>query len=63
MVGGMQNFASDVVGNVTSFASGITEQTNPIPKSSGGSYSGGSGSCACACACAGCACACAGGGR
>lgn len=67
MVTGMQGFASDVVGNVTSFTDRITNKTNPVPKSSssGRSWSGGSGgsSCACACACAGCACACAGGGR
>jgi hypothetical protein len=64
VVGGMQNFAGDVVGNITDFASGVTSKTNPIPKSSSGSYrSSGGSSCACACACAGCACACAGGGR
>ncbi len=64
MVTGMQGFANDVVGNVTSFTDRITNKTNPVPKSSssGWSSSGGS-SCACACACAGCACACAGGGR
>jgi len=64
MVTGMQSFAGDVVGNVTSFTDRITNKTNPVPKSSssGWSSSGGS-SCACACACAGCACACAGGGR
>jgi len=66
VVTGMQGFASDVVGNVTSFTDRITNKTNPVPKStsssSGWSSSGGS-SCACACACAGCACACAGGGR
>ncbi|MBL6979793.1 MAG: hypothetical protein ISR58_01260 [Anaerolineales bacterium] len=66
VVGGMQGFASDVVGNVTNFTNRITNKTNPVPKSSssgsGWSSSGGS-SCACACACAGCACACAGGGR
>jgi hypothetical protein len=65
MVTGMQNFAGDVVGNITDFTSAVTNKTNPIPKSSSsGSYrSGGGSSCACACACAGCACACAGGGR
>jgi hypothetical protein len=67
VVTGMQNFAGDVVGNVSDFAGGITNKTNPVPKStsrSGGSRSSGGGSsCACACACAGCACACAGGGR
>lgn len=70
IVGGIQSFASSVIGDVTSFTSGITEKTNPVPKSttssSWGGRSGGGGSscaCACACACAGCACACAGGGR
>ncbi len=67
MVGGMQSFSSDVVGNLTTFTGGVTERTNPVPKpppSRGGGRGGGGGrSCACACACAGCACACAGGGR
>lgn len=67
MVTGMQSFASNVVGDLTSFTGGVTAKTNPPPKpttSSGGSRGGGGGrSCACACACAGCACACAGGGR
>ena len=65
MVVGMQNFAGNVVGNVTDFAGSITNATNPVPKttSSGGGGGGGGHSCACACACAGCACACAGGGR
>ncbi|MDZ7844554.1 MAG: hypothetical protein U5K99_07125 [Anaerolineales bacterium] len=66
MVNGIQNFSSDVVGNVTGFTNRITQKTNPVPKSSSsGGWSSGSGgsSCACACACAGCACACAGGGR
>lgn len=66
MVGGIQNFSSNVVGDLTSFTSGVTDKTNPIPvvKSSGSrGGSGGGHSCACACACAGCACACAGGGR
>lgn len=64
VVTGTQNFASDVVGNITDFTSGVTNKTNPVPKSSSGSYrSSGGSSCACACACAGCACACAGGGR
>jgi hypothetical protein len=67
MVTGMQNFSSNVVGNLTSFTGGVTEKTNPVPKptyTSGGTRGGGGGrSCACACACAGCACACAGGGR
>ncbi len=59
--------AAGLVGNLTSFTSGITTRTNPIPQSSrsgsGGFRGGGGSSCACACACAGCACACAGGGR
>lgn len=70
MAGGIQNFASNVVGDLTSFTSGVTNATNPLPKPSasssrGGSRGGGGSSCACACACAcaGCACACAGGGR
>jgi hypothetical protein len=52
-----------IVGNLTSFTGGVTEVTNPMPKtsSSGRSYGGGGHSCACACACAGCACACADG--
>jgi hypothetical protein len=58
-------FSAGVVGNLTSFTSGVTNKTNPLPKTSSISRSGRSGgsSCACACACAGCACACAGGGR
>ncbi len=67
MVQGVQNFSSNVVGNITEFTGGITNRTNPVPpptRSSGSRSSGGGGSsCACACACAGCACACAGGGR
>jgi len=66
MVGGIQNFSSNVVGDLTAFTSGVTNKTNPPPPpstSSGRSGSGGGSSCACACACAGCACACAGGGR
>ena len=64
MVTGIQDFAGDVVGNVTDFTSAVTSKTNPLPKSSGGGWSSSGGSsCACACACAGCACACAGGGR
>jgi hypothetical protein len=67
VVTGIQNFSSDVVGDITSFTSRITNKTNPIPKSTSKSSSwssrGGGSSCACACACAGCACACAGGGR
>jgi len=68
VVNSVQNFSSDVVGNIADFTSGVTQKTNPIPVSSRGrggsgrSFSSGGG-CACACACAGCACACAGGGR
>ncbi|MCE1254571.1 MAG: hypothetical protein LWX83_13605 [Anaerolineae bacterium] len=62
MVTGVQNFSSNVIGDLTGFTGAVTDKTNPVPvtRSSGG---GGGGSCACACACAGCACACAGGGR
>jgi hypothetical protein len=73
IVGGVQNFASGVVGNITEFTGRIAQQTNPAPKPATSSWTGGgrggtSGGghscvCACACACAGCACACAGGGR
>lgn len=68
IVTGIQNFAGGVVGNITDFTGNITNNTNPLPKTtytSSGSHgsSGGGRSCACACACAGCACACAGGGR
>lgn len=75
VVQGTQNFSNNVIGDIVSFTSGVTNRTNPVPKSTsssgkskGGSFrsSGGGGSscaCACACACAGCACACAGGGR
>jgi hypothetical protein len=65
VVTGVQGFSSHVLGDVRNFTSGVTNRTNPVPKSTGGSYRGGGGghSCACACACAGCACACAGGGR
>ena len=64
VVTGIQGFSAGVIGDLTKFTGGITDKTNPIPKStySGGKSSGGSG-CACACACASCACACAGGGR
>lgn len=64
MVTGFESFSGKFISNIESFASGVTNVTNPAPKSSG-SYSRGSsgGGCACACACAGCACACAGGGR
>jgi hypothetical protein len=67
VINGTAGMAAGVVGNLTSFTSGVTTRTNPIPvstRSGGGGFSGGGGSsCACACACAGCACACAGGGR
>ncbi|MCD6402204.1 MAG: hypothetical protein J7L73_09775, partial [Anaerolineales bacterium] len=63
VVTGLQSFSSNVVGNITNFTSAITNKTNPVPKTSSGSYHSSGGGCACACACAGCACACAGGGR
>ncbi len=67
IAGGVQSFASGVVGNISEFTGRVTQQTNPPPtpsSSRSGGYRGGGGrSCACACACAGCACACAGGGR
>jgi len=69
IVNRVQNFSSDVVGNITDFTNGVTQKTNPIPVSSRGrggsgrSFTSGGCACACACACAGCACACAGGGR
>jgi hypothetical protein len=64
MVNSVQTFSAGVIGDVTSFTSGITNKTNPIPVSTSSGGGGGGGShCACACACAGCACACAGGGR
>ncbi|MBN1440884.1 MAG: hypothetical protein JW929_15865 [Anaerolineales bacterium] len=70
VVGGVQSFSRNVIGDLTGFTGRVTAKTNPLPVSSssgGGWRSGGGGggghSCACACACAGCACACAGGGR
>jgi len=67
VINGTTGMAAGAVGNLTSFTTGITNRTNPIPVStrsgSGGFRGGGGSSCACACACAGCACACAGGGR
>lgn len=69
LVAGMQNFSTNVVGDLTAFTGGVTNQTNPVPKPTttyrggGGGGGGRSCACACACACAGCACACAGGGR
>jgi hypothetical protein len=63
-------FSTGTVGNLTTFTSGVTNKTNPIPQPSSSTFSGSgrsgggfSSGCACACACAGCACACAGGGR
>ena len=61
LVLGTQSFATNTIGNLTSFTEKITNKTNPIPVSSSSGRSGGGGGCACACA--GCACACAGGGR
>lgn len=64
MVTGVQTFSQKVVGNINTFTEKVTNTTNPMPKASSTTRSGGrSGGCACACACAGCACACAGGGR
>ncbi len=68
VINGTTGMAAGAVGNLTSFTTGITNRTNPIPvttsrSGSGGFRGGGGSSCACACACAGCACACAGGGR
>lgn len=69
VVRGVENFSSNVVGNIGEFTGAITNKTNPVPvstsssRSSSGRSSGGGCACACACACAGCACACAGGGR
>jgi len=71
VVSGIENAANSVVSSVERFTGGVTEKTNPVPKTSSSSRSGGTRSsgggrscaCACACACAGCACACAGGGR
>ena len=68
VINGASGMAAGVIGGLTSFTSGVTNRTNPIPQSSsrsgsGGFRGGGGSSCACACACAGCACACAGGGR
>ena len=64
MASGIEGFANNIVGSVSSLAEKVTGRTNPVPVSSGGGgHSGGGGGCACACACAGCACACAGGGR
>ena len=62
-------FSAGVVGNMAAFTTSVTNKTNPVLRTSSGTFgssssrSGRSGGCACACACAGCACACAGGGR
>lgn len=61
IVSSMEGFGHDLVNSVPGLSTAVTQTTNPVPVSSGGSHSGGG--CACACACAGCACACAGGGR
>jgi hypothetical protein len=66
MINGVQNFSSNIIGDLTGFTGAVTNVTNPPPppsSSSSGWSGGGGGHCACACACAGCACACAGGGR
>jgi hypothetical protein len=69
VVGGVQSFSKNAIGDLTGFTGRVTAKTNPVPVSTytsgrGGGFGGGGGhSCACACACAGCACACAGGGR
>jgi len=66
VVTGMERTAGGIVSKLESFTGGITQRTNPPPKtssSSGSSFKSGGCACACACACAGCACACAGGGR
>ncbi len=63
VAGGIQTFSQRVIGDISTFTSGVTNVTNPPPPPSRSSYSGHSGGCACACACAGCACACAGGSR
>lgn len=66
MANSIQNFSSNVIGDLTGFTGAVTNVTNPPPppsSSRSGWRGGGGGSCACACACAGCACACAGGGR
>jgi hypothetical protein len=69
VTGSVQHFSNNVLGNLSSFTSGVTNKTNPVPVAPPSSYhggglgGGGGHACACACACAGCACACAGGGR
>ncbi len=62
VINGVTGMAAGAVGNLTSFTSGITNRTNPIPvatKGGSGGFrggGGGGGGCACACACAGGAC-------
>jgi hypothetical protein len=56
----IEGVANGAVTKLEGFTTGITNTTNPPPKSTGSHGGGGGG---CACACAGCACACAGGGR
>ena len=68
LVSGVERTAGGLVSKLESFTSGITNKTNPVPKTSSSgsrssSFKSGGCACACACACAGCACACAGGGR
>ncbi|MBL7200492.1 MAG: hypothetical protein ISS56_10105 [Anaerolineae bacterium] len=66
VVTGMERTAGGIVGRLENFTGGVTNRTNPIPKSTSSrssSFKSGGCACACACACAGCACACAGGGR
>jgi hypothetical protein len=65
VVGSMERTAGGIVDRLESFTNGVTQRTNPLPKSSSSrsSHRSGGCACACACACAGCACACAGGGR
>ena len=62
VIGGVQNFSSKVMGNVTTFTSGITKTTNPVPKST---YKGSSTEwgwrlqlCMCMCLCRLCLCLC-----
>jgi hypothetical protein len=54
VVSSVQSLASRTLGDVGAFTSGVTNRTNPLPKSTSSGYRGGGGrSCACACACAG----------
>src|ERR1700690_594198 len=45
VVGGVQNFSSKVIGNLSSFTSGVSNATNPPPPPSTSSYRGGGGGC------------------